>query len=120
VKSYYALLLTSRITLDHSVVVSSSRGLTQEPARQTASAEEVKATLRRLIGEITDLDPGSITDSSTLDEDIPLPSIQFVELQAAVEDIFNIQLDPVEVLERNTFGAVAALICQKVRQVNQS
>jgi acyl carrier protein len=114
VKSYYALLLTSRITLDHSVVVSSSRGLTHEPAGQTASVEEVKATLRRLIGEITDLDPGSITDSSTLDEDIPLPSIQFVELQAAVEDIFDIQLDPIEVLERNTFGAVAALICEKV------
>jgi acyl carrier protein len=89
--------------------------MVQEAAQQTASIEEVKATLRRLIGEITDLDPDSITDSSTLDEDIPLPSIQFVELQTAIEDIFDIQLDPVEVVERNTFGAVAALICDKVR-----
>jgi acyl carrier protein len=100
--------------LDHIAVVS-SRELGQGAARPSASIEEVKATLRRLIGEITDLDPDSITDVSTLDEDIPLPSIQFVELQAAVEDIFDIQLDPVEVVERNTFGAVAALICDKAR-----
>jgi acyl carrier protein len=100
--------------LDHIAAVSSSR-IPPQPAPHTASIEEVKAALRRLIGEITDLDPDSITDSSTLDEDIPLPSIQFVELQAAVEDIFDIQLDPVEVVERNTFGAVAALICDKVR-----
>ena len=60
------------------------------------------------------MDPDSITDSSALDEDIPLPSIQFIELQVAVEDIFDIQLDPVEVVERNTFGAIAALICDRV------
>lgn len=101
--------------MDHIAIVPSSRAMVQEAAQQTASIEEVKATLRRLIGEITDLDPDSITDSSTLDEDIPLPSIQFVELQTAIEDIFDIQLDPVEVVERNTFGAVAALICDKVR-----
>lgn len=100
--------------MDHITVVSWSR-IAPQPAQHAASIEEVKATLRRLIGEITDLDPDSITDSSTLDEDIPLPSIQFVELQAAVEDIFDIQLDPVEVVERNAFGAVAALIYDKVR-----
>lgn len=101
--------------MDHIVIVSSSRVMTQGPAQQAASMEEVKATLRRLIGEIGELDPDSISDSSTLDEDIPLPSIQFVELHVAVEDIFNIQLDPAEVIEQNTFGAIAALICDKVR-----
>jgi len=101
--------------LDDIVTLSSSRVMIQEPAQQAPSIEEVKATLRRLIGEIGDLDADSITDSSTLDEDIPLPSIQFIELQVAVEDIFDIQLDPVEIVERNTFGAIAALICDKVR-----
>lgn len=79
------------------------------------AVDAVKAILRKLIGEVSKIDPETITDSSTLDQDIPLPSIAFVELQVAVEETFGIELDPVEVIERNTFAGVAELIADKVR-----
>jgi acyl carrier protein len=86
-----------------------------EQPTQVVSIDSVKSTLRQLIAEVTELDPEAISDSSTWDEDIKLPSIAFVELQAAVEETFDIEVDPVEVIELNTFGAVAALIAEKVR-----
>jgi acyl carrier protein len=91
------------------------RMATAEEGLGGTSVEAVKETLRRLIAEVSDLDPRIITGSSTLDEDIPLPSIAFVELQVAVEEAFGIEIDPVEVMERNTFDAVAALISEKIR-----
>ena len=78
------------------------------------SLEEVKQTLRRLIAEVSQLDPATILDSSTLDEDIPIPSIAFVELQVAVEETYGIEVDPVEVVECNAFGNIAELIWRKV------
>ena len=79
------------------------------------SLDAVKETLRRLVVEVSALDPARIVDSSTLDEDIQLSSIAFVELQVAVENAFGIEVDPVEVVERNSFGAVADLIWEKTR-----
>lgn len=86
---------------------------TEEP--HAIALDAVKETLRRLVAEVSALDPAKIVDSSTLDEDIQLSSIAFVELQVAVEDTFGIEVDPVEVVERNSFGAIAALIWGKTR-----
>jgi acyl carrier protein len=74
----------------------------------------VKATLRQLIAEVAHVKPEDIHDYSTLEDDIPLPSVVFIELQAAVEDMFDIELDPVEVVERNTFSAIAELVSEKI------
>jgi acyl carrier protein len=80
----------------------------------TVPLETIKAVLRKLIVESSDLKPEAIVDSSSLDEDIQLTSIAFVEIQAALEEMFDIEIDPVEVVERNTFVAVAQLIAEKV------
>lgn len=80
------------------------------------SVETVKTMLRQLIVEVSGLDPATIVDSSTLEEDIQLSSIAFVEVQAALEDTFAIQIDPVEVVEQNTFADIAELIVRKIQQ----
>lgn len=87
--------------------------MTQNQSPRPLSLEEVKAKLRRLIAEVSGVRPEEIQDSSALGEDIQLPSIAFVELQVAVEDAFQIEIDPVDVMERATFGGVAALIFEK-------
>jgi acyl carrier protein len=78
------------------------------------SIQEVKEELRRLIADFAKLASVSITDSSTLDQDIQMPSIRFLEFQTTVEETFDIELDAAEVIEQNTFGKVATLIWTKI------
>ena len=80
--------------------------------------EDVKRTLRVLIAETCGIDPERIGDDTTIDEDLQLPSIAFVELQVAVEDAFDTILDPVEVVELNKFGLIAESIYEKMSAAN--
>ena len=79
------------------------------------SIAEVKAFLRSVLAEAASLDPASIQDESRLDDDIPLSSIAYLEVQVAVEDKFQITIDPVEVAELQTFAQIAKLIAGKAR-----
>jgi len=78
------------------------------------SLEDVKQTLRVLIAEACGIDSEKIRDETTIDEDLQLPSIAFVELQVAAEEAFDTILDPVEVVELNKFGLIAESIYQKM------
>ncbi len=80
--------------------------------------EQVKHSLRRLIADVCGIDPVTINDTTTIDEDLQLPSVAFVELQVAVEEAFDTTLDPVEVVELNTFGSIAEAIYQKLVATN--
>jgi acyl carrier protein len=79
-----------------------------------ATLEDVKRTLRVLIAETCGIDSEKIRDETTIDEDLQLPSIAFVELQVAVEEAFDTILDPVEVVELNKFGLIAESIHHKM------
>jgi len=72
-----------------------------EPTRQ-----EVKQRLIGLLNEIAKIPQDRIADTATVDEDLKMESVAFVELQVAIEDEYNIQLDPIRVVELNQFGAI--------------
>jgi acyl carrier protein len=78
------------------------------------SLEEVKQTLRSLIAEVTGVDPSAIRDETTIDEDLQFPSVTFIELQVAVEEAFDTTLDPVEVVELNSFGLIAEAVYNRI------
>lgn len=80
--------------------------------------EQVKQSLRQLIADVCKIDPVTIKDSTTIDEDLQLPSVAFVELQVAVEEAFDTTLDPVEVVELNTFESIAEAIHLKLATTN--
>jgi acyl carrier protein len=68
---------------------------------------EVKERLVSLINEIAKIPRDRITDHATVDEELRMESISFVELQVAIEEEYGIQIDPVRVVELNEFGAIA-------------
>jgi acyl carrier protein len=73
---------------------------------------DVRERLVRLIQEITNIPAGSITDTATIDEDIQMNSVSFVELQVAIEEAYDIQIDPIQVVELNEFGAIVDYVYQ--------
>lgn len=73
---------------------------------------DVRERLVRLIQEITNIPAGSITDTATIDEDIQMNSVSFVELQVAIEEAYDIQIDPIQVVELNQFGAIVDYVYQ--------
>ena len=70
------------------------------------SREEVRKRLVALISEIASIAPETITDTASIDEGLQMNSVVFVELQVAIEDAYDIRIDPIEVVELNEFGAI--------------
>jgi len=65
-----------------------------------------------LINEIAKIPKELITEGATVDEDLQMQSIAFVELQVAIEDEYQIQIDPIRVVEVNEFGAIVDYVYQ--------
>jgi acyl carrier protein len=77
---------------------------------QTKSAAltraDVSQRLACLINEIAGTPIERVTDEATVDEELQMQSVAFVELQVAIEDEYQIQIDPVHVVELNQFAAI--------------
>ena len=84
--------------------------MVQKPLHPTRS--DVRGQLVRLISEIAGIPIDSITDTATIDEDIQMNSVSFVELQVAIEEAYDIQIDPIRVVELNEFGAIVDYVYQ--------
>ena len=67
---------------------------------------EVVERLRSLTNEIAAIPREKITEEATIDEDLQMQSVAFVELQVAIEDAYQIQIDPIRIVELNAFGAI--------------
>lgn len=65
------------------------------------SALDVHHVVVRLVAEILRIPIESIPENATLDDDLQMESVAFLELQVALEDELGVQIDPVEVVERN-------------------
>ncbi len=70
----------------------------------------MKGRLTFLLNEIAGIPRERITDSATVDQDLQMHSVVFVELQVAIEEEFNIVIDPLRIVELNEFGALADYI----------
>lgn len=78
----------------------------QTAARHTPTRAEVSDRLRLLINEIAAIPLDRITEEATVDGELEMQSVAFVELQVAIEDEYEIQIDPIQIIELNAFGAI--------------
>lgn len=65
-----------------------------------------------MIGEITEIKSETISDTSTIDGDLQMESVAFVELTVAIEDELNVQLDTIAIVELNKFDAIVEYILE--------
>lgn len=74
--------------------------------RLPPSRDAVGERLRTLVHQVTGVPLDAVTDDATIDEDLRMESIAFVELQVTLEDEYGIEIDAVAVVELNRFGAI--------------
>ena len=71
---------------------------------------DVADRIRKVTVETLKVDPGRITDESRFVEDLGAESIQSVELVAAFEEEFDIEMDEEAALGVKTFGSAVKFI----------
>jgi acyl carrier protein len=81
-------------------------GVNLQTASRTPTRHQVRERVLSLINEITAIPKEQITDHATVDGELQMQSVAFVELQVALEDEYQIQIDPIRVVELNEFGAI--------------
>ena len=73
---------------------------------------EVRDRVARLVSEVLKIPQEQIGESATVDNELQMQSISFVELQVAIEEAYDIQVDPIQIVELNAFGAIVDYIHQ--------
>ncbi|HPC96853.1 MAG TPA: acyl carrier protein [Sedimentisphaerales bacterium] len=71
---------------------------------------DVERRVKEVVARTLKIDPGRITDKSRFVEDLGAESIQSVELVAAFEEEFDIEMDEEEALEVKTVGKAVEFI----------
>ena len=79
----------------------------------TLTQEMVRDRIAVLANEIAHIPLHCITDGATIDRELQMQSVAFVELQVALEDQYEVELDPVEILDLNRFDAIVAYVYHK-------
>jgi len=51
-----------------------------------------------------------MSEGATIDDELQMNSVAFVELQVAIEEEYSIQIDPIAVVELNRFGSIVDYI----------
>jgi acyl carrier protein len=77
---------------------------------QVISRDALRNRVIDLLHEVAGFSPDTITDTSTIDTDLQMQSVAFVELQVALEDEYQISLDPIRLVELNEFAAIVDYI----------
>ena len=70
----------------------------------------VTERLRQLILEVVNVPAAQVTSSATIDGELQMQSVAFVELQVAIEEEYDIQIDPIRVVELNQFSAIVEYV----------
>ena len=68
--------------------------------------EVVHERLRALVHEITGVPLDVVTEIATIDQELRMESVAFVELQVSLEEEYGIEIDAVLVVELNEFGPI--------------
>jgi acyl carrier protein len=71
---------------------------------------DVERRVKEVVARTLKIDPGRITDKSRFVEDLGAESIQSVELVAAFEEEFDIEMDEEEALDVKTVGKAVEFI----------
>ncbi len=73
---------------------------------------DVAERIKKVTAETLKIDPGRITDDARFVEDLGAESIQSVELVAAFEEEFDIEMDEEAALEVKTVGKAISFISE--------
>ncbi len=73
-------------------------------------AEDVAQRVKHVTAAVLKVDPGKINESSRFAEDLDAASIQSIELVAAYEEEFDIEMDQDEALSVKTVGDAISFI----------
>lgn len=76
----------------------------------TRSKADIREMLVTLLQEIAHTPLEVIRDTATIDDELSMESVAFVELQVAIEDELDIRLDPIQIIELNRFDAIVDYI----------
>lgn len=68
--------------------------------------DEIRRRLIDLLGEVANVAPAAIHDDATIENDLHMESVAFVELQVAIEEEYGIEVDPIQVVELDRFGDI--------------
>ncbi|GIW45164.1 MAG: hypothetical protein KatS3mg077_2446 [Candidatus Binatia bacterium] len=77
------------------------------------SLREVRGRVLVLLQQIAGIDPSTITDDASFDTTLVMESLQLVELQVALEEEFQTELDPLYMIELNRFGDIVEYIYRR-------
>jgi acyl carrier protein len=89
--------------MDQDTVYSSKAG--DRPGAPVTRGE-VYDRIASLLEEIAEIPKKSVSETSTIDHDLSMQSVAFVELQVALEDEYDIEIDPIHIVELNEFGQI--------------
>lgn len=73
-------------------------------------SESITERVKRVVAETLEIDPGQIGDTARFVEDLGAQSIQSIELVAAFEEEFDIDMDEEEALMVKTVAAAVEFI----------
>jgi acyl carrier protein len=78
--------------------------------------KDILLRIAELFSEVTGLPSDGIGESSTFESDLKLESVKFVELHVAIEEEFDIELDPVELVELNDLGTISTYLYSIIQE----
>lgn len=70
------------------------------------SRKQVRDRLVELFCEVAKIREEAISDRATVSEELQMESVAFVEIQVAIQDEYDIELDPIRLIELDQFGAI--------------
>ena len=79
-------------------------------------SEQTTERVKRVVAEILEIDVGGIADTARFVEDLGAQSIQSVELVAAFEEEFDIDMDDDEALAVKTVDGAVTFIDAAIQQ----
>ncbi|MBI3784295.1 MAG: acyl carrier protein [Deltaproteobacteria bacterium] len=77
--------------------------------------DKVREFISGLMHEIAGISPEKITEDATVENELRMESVAFVEMQVSIEEEYDIELDPIEVVELNRFGAIVDYVLSCIR-----
>jgi acyl carrier protein len=70
----------------------------------------IEELLSTLLVEVGGVAREKVHANSTIETDLQMESVAFLEVQVALEDELGIEIDPVRIVELNELGAIAEYI----------
>lgn len=82
--------------------------------------QDVKASVLRYLFEIGGFEKVALRDGAQFDGELLMKSIDFVELQVALEEEWDVEIDPIRVIELNRLDRVVEYLSELVEEKEQS